>query len=168
MKRVASSLGVSYNRLCHDYESVNFSSLRDAAIDEKIYFTDLQNYLIRNWKERELRYFIEGLALKGDLPASKLLEFKRFHHFLAPRRPYFDPGKEVLAEKYQLELGLKNPLQIISESGYDPDEILRGWNIWNSLCKQYGVDFTPEQKQGEHLATEETNSESDELNQKRD
>lgn len=141
LKRVASSLGVSYNRLVHDYESVNFSSLKDAAIDEKIYFSDLQGFLARNWKEREFRLFVEGLALNGDFSSSKLLELKKYHHFLAPKKPYFDIGKEVLAEKAQLEIGIKNPIQIIEENGYDIDEILRGWSQWNALCKQYGVNF---------------------------
>ena len=95
LKRVASSLGCSYNRLLHDYESVNFSSLRDAAIDEKILFNDIQGWMIRNWKERQFRLFIENQAISGDMPSSKLLEARRYHHFLAQKKPYFDPGKEV-------------------------------------------------------------------------
>lgn len=141
LKRISSSLGCSYNRLLHDYSNVNFSSLKDAYCDEKVMFSDYQGFLIRNWKERQFRYFIEALAINGSFESSKLLEARRYHHFLAQKKPYFDVSKETLAEAKQLEMGIRNPIQLIEQSGYDLDETLRGWQTWKALCKQFGLDF---------------------------
>ena len=141
LKRISSSLGCSYNRLLHDYSNVNFSSLKDAYSDEKVMFSDYQSFLVRNWKERQFRLFLEALALDGKFDAAKLLEARQSHHFLAPKKPYFDVSKETLAEAKQLEMGIRNPIQLIEQSGYDLDETLRGWQTWKALCQQYGVSF---------------------------
>lgn len=143
MKKIASSLGVSYNKLCKDYENVSFSSLKEAWIDEKTYFEDYQRYLIDNWKEIEYKLFLTNLLIykNTDLNSSNFDQALHNHHFITQKRAFYDPSKDILGTKYQLELGIKNPIQVIEETGGDTLEILEGWSLWNKMIKDRNLNF---------------------------
>lgn len=142
MKKIASSLGVSYNKLTKDFESVSFSSLRECALDEKIGFEDMQRFIINAWKEVEFTKFVESLALNDDyLKPSEIRDALMHHTFITQRRAFYDPSREILALKTELQLGLKNPIQVIEENGMDPDELLKGWDEWKKLCESYKLNF---------------------------
>ena len=145
LKKVASALGVSYNSLTKDVESVNYSSLRSALIDERSFYEDTQNFLINAWKEVEFELFIKACALNGTIPGvsmSELNESLRLHNFICHKMEWVDPVKDVAATSKMLELGLKNPLQVITEQGQDADEVLKGWSQWNTMLKQYDLNFS--------------------------
>ena len=46
-----------------------------------------------------------------------------------------------MATKYALELGVKNPLQVIEENGLDPNEVLDGWTLWKKMCESKDLIF---------------------------
>ena len=142
LKKVASSLGLSYNKLIRDYEHISFSSLKEAVIDERTYFEDIQNFLLNSWKEIEYKLFIESLALHSDLlKPSELKDALRHHSWITQRRLYFDPAREIISDKYALGMGLKSPIEIIEGNGKDPDELLKSWAQWKAMCKEYDLDF---------------------------
>lgn len=148
-KKVAASLGVSYNSLTKDVESVNYSSLRSALIDERSFYEDMQTFLINSWKDIEFELFIKAAAMNGSIPgvkASELNEVLRQHTFICHKMEWVDPVKDVAATSKMLELGLTNPLMCITERGFDVDEVLKGWAQWNTLLKQYGVSFSKEKE----------------------
>lgn len=145
LKKVAASLGVSYNSLTKDVESVNYSSLRSALIDERSFYEDTQNFLINAWKEVEYELFIKACALNGTIPGvsiSELNESLRMHNFICHKMEWVDPVKDVAATAKMLELGLKNPLQVMTEQGQDPEEVMKGWKQFKALEKQYDLDFS--------------------------
>lgn len=143
LKQAASSLGVSYNKLCKDYEAASFSSLKEASIDENAYFQEQQQFIIDNWKEVEFKLFVENYVMQSDsiIKPSKVKELLHKHSWICQKRAFVDASKEIIAEKYSAELGVKNPIEIITEQGKDVDEVLKGWQKWNELCKKYGVSF---------------------------
>lgn len=172
LKKVAASLGVSYNSLTKDVESVNYSSLRSALIDERSFYEDTQNFLINSWKEVEFELFIKTCALNGSIPGvtiSELNEALRMHNFICHKMEWVDPVKDVAATSKMLELGLKNPLQIITEQGLDADEVLKGWSQWNTMLKQYDLSFSKEEK-SEQTTMPDTGEKPDDevLKQERD
>jgi capsid protein len=63
VRRIASACGVSYNRLSHDYESVNYSSLREASLDEAKTYANLQRFLIDNWKNIQYEIFLRSYII---------------------------------------------------------------------------------------------------------
>jgi capsid protein len=65
----------------------------------------------------------------------------RHHNFISQKRAWYDPSRDILATKYALELGVKNPLQVIEESGLDPNEVLDGWALWKQLCEKKDLSF---------------------------
>lgn len=108
----------------------------------------MQKFLINAWKEVEFKIFIETLALYDDgLKATDVKEALRHHTFITQRRAFYDPSREILATKTELQLGLKNPIQIIEENGMDPDELLKGWNEWKKLCENYDLNFNVDETQ---------------------
>lgn len=141
LKQIASSLGCSYNKMIKDYESASYSALKEASLDESGFYQEFQQFLIEGWKEREYLEF-----LREELKDEKLIEqCMRMHTWICQRRPYVDRAKEIVGEKYSLEMGVKNPIELIESEGKDVDEVLKGWQLWKSLCKDYGVDFSGNQ-----------------------
>jgi lambda family phage portal protein len=147
LKRIGASLGISENQLCKDYAHVNFSSLREGANDSKAFFEDTQEFLIDNWKELQYKLFLESLILKTDaLKPDQVKQALRQHNFICAKRAWYDPSRDILATKYALELGVKNPLQVIDENGADPNEILDGWSLWKQMCEERSLAFNDNPK----------------------
>lgn len=165
LTQMASSLGVSYAKLCKDYSAVNYSSLREGTIDEAAYFSAQQEFLINNWKEKEFELFIESYIVNGNtsLKPSRLKDILWYHQWVTVRRAYFDKGKDILAEKYAIEMGIKSPIMLLEEEGKDVDEVLKSYSLWNSLCKKYDLNFNSS-KEDNLLNPEEDQSEEEQMN----
>lgn len=147
IRRIASAVGVSYNRLAHDYESVNYSSLREAHLDEIKTYTTLQRFLLDNWKYIQYELFVKAY-LTNTLTKLKPRDYKKYcnYQFISRREGYFDVSKEIVAIERKLKLGLSNPIIELEAIGLDAEEVLDGWTRWNELLKARNLDFTTEDK----------------------
>ncbi len=168
LKQIASSLGVSYAKLLKDYEAVNYSSLREGTLDEAAFYAEMQSFLIENWKEIEFKLFLESYIVncKTDLKASQVNDLLKYHIWISQKRAYFDKAKDIIAEKYAIELGLKSPIMLLEEEGVDPEEVLKSYALWKSLCDKYQLDFKAENKAT--LEPVETQSTEEIANKNRD
>ena len=143
VRRIASSIGVSYNRLSHDYEAVNYSSLREASIDEGKTYATVQRFLIENWKEIEYKLFLKSYIisnLKTKLKPSKINDYLDFQ-FIPRKDDLFDPAKDVIAVERRLKLGLTNPIIELERRGLDVDDLLDGWEVWKKKCEAKNLSF---------------------------
>lgn len=159
LKQIASSLGVSYSKLIKDYSDVNYSSLREATLDETAFYAEQQQSLIDCWKDIQFRMFIESLAVNTDIiKPSQVKDILRQHTWVCYKRAWVDPGKEIVATERELKLGLKSPLMIMEENGLDPDEVMKSWTLYNEMCDKYKLAFpvteNPEEQDGK-LVTED-------------
>lgn len=147
IRRIASAVGVSYNRLAHDYQAVNYSSLREAHLDEIKTYTTLQRFLLDNWKYIEYELFVKAY-LTNTLTKLKPRDYKKYcnYQFISRREGYFDVSKEIVAIERKLKLGLSNPIIELEAIGLDAEEVLDGWTRWNELLKVRNLDFTTEDK----------------------
>lgn len=146
VQKVAAAVGVSYNRLAHDYSSVNYSSLREATIDEQKTYQTIQRFFIENWKEIQYQLFVKSYLINftgSKLKASKYKDYINFQ-FISKREHLFDAAKEIIAIERRLKLGLTNPLMQLQAQGLDPEEVLQGWTRWNSMCENYKLNFKDE------------------------
>lgn len=142
LKQIASSLGMSYAKLLKDYSDVNYSSLREGTLDEAAFYAEMQAFLVENWKEIEFKLFLESIVVNSDIiKASQVRDLLKYHNWIAPKRGYFDPTKEVIATERQIKLGLKSPVMILEEEGLDPDEVFKSWKMYEALCKKYDLKF---------------------------
>ena len=171
LKQIASSLGVSYAKMIKDYEAVNYSSLREGTLDEAAYWAEMQGFLIESWKELELKLFLESVAIHSalDVDVKDLANVLDYHHWVCQKRGWFDPTKEVVSDKYAIELGLKSPIKILEEQGEDPQETLKSFALWKQLCDEYKLNFNAESSvQQQTLTMDETATDEDVANKARD
>ena len=147
VRRIASSVGVSYNRLAHDYESVNYSSLREASIDEGKTYANIQQFFVDNWKTFEYELFLKSYIMNGDtkLKPSKIKEYLNYN-FICRKDGLFDPAKEIVATERRLKLGLSNPIIELESLGLDPEEVVQGWVRWNELLAANNISFNDDEK----------------------
>jgi lambda family phage portal protein len=147
LRGVASGLGVAYNGLANDLEGVNFSSIRQGALDEREHWKDLQEWLIEALHERVfsrwLRYsLLSGritTAGGGTLSADRLAKFERISW--QPRRwAWIDPKAEVAAAIASKNSLLQSPAQIIRDSGRDPESVWKEYASDIASMKAAGID----------------------------
>jgi lambda family phage portal protein len=132
LRGAAAGMGVMYNDLAGDLEGVNFSSIRQGALDVREHWKELQQWLIEALcqpvREEWLKYaLLQGLIVKksgAPLPAAKLQIYAEVH--CQPRRwPWIDPKSDVTAHVTAIRAGLTSPSQVIREQGRDPDQVFR-------------------------------------------
>ncbi len=132
LRGMASGLGVAYNNLANDLENVNFSSIRQGALDERESWKDLQEWLIEQLIEPVFEEWLPRALLAGrirlpsgsPLPAAKIDKFRRV--MWQPRRwAWIDPSAEVKASIDSKNNMLASPGQIIRDTGRDPDTVWR-------------------------------------------
>ena len=140
IKGIASALGVSSNKLNSDYESVNYSSLRQANMEDVQAWREIQQLMISGWKNLQFADWLKCLLLSDltNLPFSK--DEKFLSHDLRGRSwEYLDPAKEYAAIKLKMEMRLTNPILELEKQGLDVDDVLDGWQLFNEKCKARGL-----------------------------
>lgn len=164
IRRIASAVGVSYNRLAHDYQAVNYSSLREAHLDEIKTYTTLQRFLLDNWKFIEYEIFVKAY-LTNTFTKLKPSDYKKYcnYQFICRREGYFDVSKEIVAIERKLKLGLSNPIIELEAIGLDAEEVLDGWTRWNELLKQRNLNFNAEDKLPLDIMTQVNNENEDDI-----
>jgi lambda family phage portal protein len=140
LRRLAGSLGVSYNLFASDLETVNFSSLRSGALTERDTWTTKQNFFIENFVEQIFdewlrMYLISGLTV---LPFSKFNKFNQAE-FRGRRWAWVDPKKDLEAAIIAIDNGLKDPQSVIADMGNDAEFVLDNLAIWKTMKAERGI-----------------------------
>lgn len=143
VRRIASACGVSYNRLSHDYEAVNYSSLREASLDQAKTYANLQRFLIDNWKNIQYELFLKSYIINSPQTVLTPTRFKDYldYHFIGRKEALFDEAKQIVGIERKLKMGLSNPIIELQQRGLDPKEVLEGWVVWKRMCEQHNVSF---------------------------
>ena len=140
LRSISNALGISYNKAAGDYESVNYSSLREATLEDRASFEELQKYLIENWKDFPFADFIRALVWRDVVPAGRMADSLR-HRFFGRRFPWVDPAKEIAAKEKEYDLLLTDPITELESRGQDPEELLDRWERWNAMLEAKGLPF---------------------------
>lgn len=122
IQKVAASVGVSYNRLAHDYSSVNYSSLRQASIDEQKTYEAIQRFFIENWKQIQYAEFVKSYLINfanSKLKPSKYTKYLNFQ-FICKRENLFDPRKIDNRHRTQIKAGINEPINGIIGARFGP------------------------------------------------
>lgn len=136
LRGIASGLGVSYNAFANDYDGVNYSSLRQAALNERDVWMCLQDYVIGAFHAEVQRAWLETSLVVGAIrpdrgepyDIGRLLRLCRCSW--GPRRwQWVDPQKEAAGAEKELGMRLVSVSQLIRERGRDPDE------TWEELAE---------------------------------
>ncbi len=144
LRAISTGLGLSYNKLANDLESVNFSSLREGNLAERETWKSLQEWLFDQWKRPQYDDWLEMALIAGaikPLAPERIEKYKRVE-FVGRRWPWVDPLKEQQANELSLNQGLRSRSEIIREMGRDPEEVWEEIRSENELMESLGVTVT--------------------------
>jgi lambda family phage portal protein len=137
LRSTAAGLGVSYNNLASDLTSVNFSSLRQGALDEREYWKGLQEWFVNAYAHPVFTAWLDYslLARKITINGHPLRPYDaakyRAVEFRGRRWGWIDPVAEMTAAEKALNLNLKSRTQLIADlDGGD------AWDVWNERATE--------------------------------
>jgi lambda family phage portal protein len=144
MRRISTGLGVSYNGLNNDLESVNYSSMRAGLLGER----DLWRSLQRWWECAFLRpVYLEFLnsALLHSAIALDTRDYRKFtkHKFVHRGWAWVDPLKDTQAGTAAIAAGLASRTQLLAEQGEDLETVLEELSQEQKLADSMGVSINP-------------------------
>ena len=133
IRAMASGLGVSYNNLASDLTSVNFSSIRQGALDEREVWKGYQDLFISALCLADFRVWLEIAILSGRITVKgRPLDPAQLNRYLActfvgRRWGWIDPASEIAANKEAIALRIKSRSQAMRDAGQDP------WATWSEI-----------------------------------
>ena len=139
MRSICNSIGISYNKGSGDYESVNYSSLREASLEDRESYAELQTVMIEGWKDLQFRDFLEYAFFRALIPSNSLFTSVIPHRFYGKRFSWVDPAKEIKAKREEMALMLTSPEAELEARGLDPDEVIEDFVAWKKKLEAVGL-----------------------------
>jgi lambda family phage portal protein len=177
LRAFAAGVGINYNVLASDLEGVNYSSLRQGALDDRDTYEALQQWYVdevaRPMFELWLRFALD-MGQIGTLPIDA---FDRVNCplFIPRTWRWVDPLKEVSGKEKELALGITSRTRLCAEQGLDfetlvderrrEEELLRAAGITlgaaTTATAQPAPAAEPDDDEAEDAATPETEGSAD-------
>jgi lambda family phage portal protein len=143
---IAASEGANYNEFANDYEGVNYSSLRHAAITDREIYKALQGTFVRQVMRPVYRAWLNWQLVLGNITVAgmplKMSREAKYQNVLwqARRWPWVDLKAEWAAAQIALELRLRSRTEIIrGELGRDPEELFAEIEAENKSMEEHGI-----------------------------
>jgi len=165
LRGIASGLGANYNTLANDLEGVNYSSLREGAINEREIWKLLQKWMISSFSDIIYNKWLERVILSPGIPIGnsrlqpEYIDKYRDVHFQGKRWQWVDPLKEMNGNQAAIDAKIKSRSQIIRANGDDPDEVWREIERENKMLDSMGL--TPEPAKAEEKPNKPEEKEDD-------
>lgn len=153
LRAVATGLGLPYELVSGDLEGVTYSSIRAGLIEFRRRVEQLQhNVVVHLFCRPVWDRFVRLAVLTGELPARDFDKNPDAYlgcKWLPPKFDYVDPMKDVQAEVMAIDAGLKSRSQVISERGYDAEQVDAEVAADSERAARMGVNYSkPEKLQG--------------------
>tara|TARA_R110002110_G_scaffold199101_1_gene409862 strand:- start:2744 stop:4246 length:1503 start_codon:yes stop_codon:yes gene_type:complete len=145
LRGVAAGLNISYHGLSQDLESVNYSSLRQGALDERDDWQMDQALLVEHLCQPIAdEWLFWALSTPSQHPDALDLPFSRYQKFRniswQPRGwSWVDPAKEVTAHEKAVNLGVKSRHQIVRETGGDIEQVMDELALEKAMMEERGI-----------------------------
>ena len=131
LKAIASGAEISYHAMANDLRDVNFSSLRAGEVEQRDVWQDLHEWMIEHFLTPVYEEWLLMSLTSGALnvPFSVYEKFKNVHW--QPRGfQWVDPRSESISNSLAISNRINSPQNIIRDQGFDPDEILDDFMVW--------------------------------------
>lgn len=144
LKGIASGLGVSYAALSSDLSSVNYSSIRQGALDERDGYKAIQRFMIEHFCQPIFSDWLQSALDFGDLPIppARFNKFNNASSFRGRGWNWVDPAKEMSASIMGLNNGLLSLQDVAANSGKDVEEIFSQVSRDKELAEQFGISMS--------------------------
>lgn len=143
LRGVAAGLGVSYNSLANDMESVNFASGKLGLEDEREVWKAIQYWMIENFHEEVFGEWLLSAMTTGALDPLPMAKFEKFNqpYFIGRRWSYINPQQEVDADVKKIKNRLASHSSILAERNIDVDELFDEIKADIDRAKARGFDL---------------------------
>ena len=131
LRKASVGYDVAYADMSNDLTSVNYSSIRQGALENRENFKILQKLIISKFLNRLYKRWLGTAISMGMIVVNgRPLMMDKINDYCKPvwtprRWPWIDPQSEARANQIAIKSGLKSPSQIIKEMGGDPEEVWR-------------------------------------------
>jgi lambda family phage portal protein len=129
LREIAAAIGITYEQLTGDLSGVNYSSIRAGLLGFRRKCQRLQHSMIVFQFCRPVwNAWLESAVFAGEIKAGDYnrnrADYRRVA-WIAPGWQSVDPSKDLAASKDAIRCGLTSRRQVVSENGYDVEDIDR-------------------------------------------
>jgi len=141
LRGIASGLNISYHSLTNDLTSVNYSSIRQGALEDRAMYQISQQFMVQHMMEPIFRKWLEMSLGFGaiNLPEEKFDKFFNGTNYVCREWSWIDPLKEIQAHVVGLQNGITTYSDIASSQGRDAEELMEMHQKEKDLMDQYGI-----------------------------
>ena len=143
LRSIASGLNISYHSLSNDLTSVNYSSIRQGALEDRSMYQIYQQFVIDHFIDPIFQSWLKAaISSKNiDLPAGKFYKFSNSVNYIPRSFAWIDPLKEMQANVIGLQNGTISYSDISASYGRDTEELFEQHQKEIELAKQYGIEL---------------------------
>lgn len=143
LRGISSGLNVSYASLSNDLSSVNYSSIRQGALDERDGYRALQRFMIEHFVEPVFRAWLSSAMDFGGipLPTQKYDKFSDNANFRGRGWNWVDPLKEINAAVVGLQNGVLSMQDVAANYGRDVEETFNQIARDKEMAEQFGLSM---------------------------
>jgi lambda family phage portal protein len=143
LRSIASGLNISYHSLSNDLTSVNYSSIRQGALEDRSMYQIYQQFVIDHFVDPIFKSWLEMSISNGyiNLPMSKVDKFTKSVNYIPRSFAWIDPLKEMQANVIGLQNGTLSYADIAGAYGRDTEELFEQHQKEIELAKQYGIEL---------------------------
>lgn len=142
LRRISTSLGISYTTLGNDLEAVNFSSARVGLMDEREVWKAIQLWFRVHMLEPVFTEWLTMALTTGaiNLPLAKFDKFNQ-PRFKPRRWDWLEPLKDAQAKTLAVEKGFTSRRAVIDEQGGDIEIVFADQDEDAKLAAKHGLSF---------------------------
>jgi len=142
---IAAGCGVTYMQMTGDTSMANYSSMREGRIEFNRLLDSWQSDLMKQQSGRPAwRRVMRAAQANGDLRSAVLPRAK----YIAPKRPWVDPVKDVKAALMEVDNFLGDPEAVIESTGATPEEVMQGQTRWRKMRDAVLDETKPQDSEG--------------------
>ena len=129
LRQASVGFSIPYSDISGDLSDVNYSSMRQGALEIRANYRILQGLLIQYFmKPVYMEWLVsvlmrEMLMVNGKRLTMDMIDDLHMPVWTPKRWAWIDPRAEAIANQIAIKSGLKSPSQIIKEMGGDPEEV---------------------------------------------
>jgi lambda family phage portal protein len=142
LKGAAAGLNVSYVTLANDLEGVNYSSIRQGALDERDYYRMLQGWMIEHFIQPVFDRWLPLAIAAGEIKLP-LADIERWNRAVwqGRRWSWVDPLKDMAANEKAVAMAITSRTRIAAEQGADIDDVFTDLARENARAAALGLDI---------------------------
>lgn len=140
-RKIAMAIGADYTILFGDRENETYSSQRAAELKMRRMWAIKQTLMREQYLIRLYNHWLKNALLTGALSplgAARINEYKK-HYWQGVVQPWADMYKEATAFEIMRANGWMDDIDIITQGGRRPEEVLRNISRFEKMKENYGL-----------------------------